>query len=213
MNRIISAQLVFFLFAAPACAGGGALSALTGPVGLAAVVPAVSAPAAAPAKSAQSWTDAVKKAYQRQLETGKLFTLPELKRAELPAAAQKQLDRDNKGVKTAAAYKLAVNGQPAFVVHNRKDGRSLAAHIFEAGGKLVAVAKAASSSPVYWENLGSYTSGGSGFYGPDDVWDGMGGQGPSYGGPDDTYDGGGCGGSGGWGGNSGGPDDAGGNGL
>jgi len=225
MNTKIMAGLITILAAAAPviAAEKSALSALAGSAGLASMTEALPQAPAPQAvrfvleKGAQSWAGEVKKVYRQQLETGKLFGLPALKNSELPAAALKQLNRDNQGQgpKAASAYKLMVKGQAAFVVHNRRDGRSLAAHIFEAKGRLVAVARAASGAPLYWEDLSSYSSGsGGGFYGPDDIWDGMGGQGPSGGGPDDTYDGGGCGGSGGYGGSYGsGPDDVGGNGI
>ena len=222
--KIIAGYITILFFAGPAFAGApSALISLAGAAGLrpapVSIQPA-SAPravVAVPEKGARSWADEVKKAYKQQLESGKLFALPAVKNSELPAPALKQLNRDNQGqsAKISSAYKLTVNSRPAFVVHNRRDGRSLAAHIFEAKGKLVAVANAAAGSPLYWADLNSYSSGsGGGFYGPDDIWDGMGGQGPVGGGPDDTYDGGGCGGSGGFNGNSGsGPDDTGGNGI
>jgi hypothetical protein len=210
MNKI--SALLLAAFAAPAFAAGS-LAPLGGAEALKAVpVPAAATAAPASEKASGSWTDEVKKAYKQQLDSGRLYSLPELKKAELPAAAQKQLERDNKSAKTAAAYRLSVKNKPAFVVHNRKDGRNLAAHIFEQQGKLVAVAKASSSTPLYWENLSSYTSsygGGAGYYGPGDVWDGMGGQGPSYGGPDDASGGD----FGGWNGNSGGFDGGGYNGI
>jgi hypothetical protein len=221
-TNLIAGLITILLGAAPTfAADNGALLSLAGSHDLAAAAEAVPqasafrAVGAGSEKGAQPWTAEVKKAYKQQLESGKLFSLPTVKNSELPAAALKQLNKDNQGqsAKVASAYKLTVKNQPAFVVHNRRDGKSLAAHIFEAKGKLVAVAKAASSQPLYWEDLPSYSSGSGGSsYGPDDIWDGTSGQGSNYGGPDSDYDGGGCGGSGGYSDGSG-PDDVGGNGI
>jgi hypothetical protein len=153
----------------------------------------------------------VKKTYKQYLETGKLFTLPAAKTSELPAAAQQQLNKDNYGhnPRVSTAYTLLVKNQPAFVIHNRQDGRSLTAHIFNAYGQLIALGRAGTTTPLYWVALSSSYSGSDSSdypsYGgsPDEVNDGTGGQGPADGGPDGT-DWDGCGGSGS--GDSDGPD-------
>lgn len=227
-NRFIANFAAVLLIAAPVYAGGNsAISALIGSRGLPSAViavPPVSSPVRAGLameKGAQSWTGEVKKVYGQNLASGRLFTLPAVKNSELPAAALRQLNKDNYGQasRISTAYKLLVRNQPAFVIHNRRDGRSLAAHIYDAYGRLIALAGAAAGAPLYWADLSSSSGAGSedsgsgnpgypGYGGgPDDVDDGMGGQGPAGGGPDDT-DWGGCGGSGSGGGS--GPDDTGG---
>ncbi|MDO8803557.1 MAG: hypothetical protein Q7R35_03920 [Elusimicrobiota bacterium] len=229
MNTMIITNLItILLVAAPVFAeGNSALSALTVSAGVSSVewsVPPVSAPepvSMLSEKGTQSWTDEVKRTYRQHLETGKLFTLPAVKNSELPAAALRQLNKDNYGQnpRVSTAYKLVVKNQPAFVIHNRRDGRGVTAHIFDAQGRLIALGRAGTAASLYWAELSSPSSGGSdpggsGHHGsgggPDDIDDGMGGQGPSGGGPDDT-DWGGCGSPGSGGGS--GPDDTGGGGF
>ena len=227
INTMAAASFItVLLIAAPVFAeSNSAMSALIGSVDLSSTlesIPPVSAPESAGVaaeKGAQSWTGAVKKAYRQHLETGKLFTLPVVKKSQLPPAALRQLNKDNHGQnpRVSTAHLLMVKNQQAFVIHNRRDGRSMIAHIFDAYGRLIALGKAGTATPLYWVTFSSpdydssgSDSGGSGYPGygggPDDVNDDMGGQGSGGGGPDDTdWDGCGSPGSGG----GGGPDDTG----
>lgn len=213
MNKAIVSLFTAMAMAAPAFAGDSAISALLGgtdPQAVREMVP--QAPAAklvcATKAPTQAWVAEVKKVYAGLIESWDLFQLPQAKKSELPAAALKQLNKDNAGQHSygptfaATAYKVMVKGLPAFIIHNDKDGHSLTAHIFDASGKLVARGHADESTPLYWDNLNASSSGSSsggysgstGGYvnpgynhgsGPDAIDDGMG-NGPTGGGPDDT---------------------------
>jgi len=172
-------------------------------------------------QSAQSWIAEVKKAYAGYVENSELFTLPEAKKSELPAAALKQLKQDNaeqhswSAPYSSTAYKLMVKGQLAFVIQNERDGHNMTVHIFNASGQLIAVGNADEATPLHWDKIntasvGASSScnspdssgyGGPGYgtgSGPDAIDDGSG-HGVSGGGPDDTSYGG-CGGTGSGGG-------------
>lgn len=220
MKNILLMAIAAALSAAPAASAGVALSGLTGAEGLVQVPVAVSAPAPLAAdadKAYNPWAEAVKKSYIQNLQNGKLFSLPVARNSELPAAALRQLERDNKGKspKVSTAYKLVVSNRTAFVVHNKRDGRNITVHIYDASGTLVALGQQYHGGYFNWVNIeaspsadyGDYGDTGSGphggFCGNGECDDGLGGHGGNHGGPDDASDPD----FGGWGGNSGGPDD------
>ena len=232
-KTVIANLLAIMVVAAPAFAGeleNSAMSARLISPDLASVKE-LSLPAPVPAVagsekglSVRSWTDDVKNAYTFYLDRRELSTLPEAKSPELPAAALKQLKKDNSEQNSwsppysAKAYKLMVRSQAAFVIQNERGGRGMTVHIFSAQGRLIAAGGADKTVPLHWDDLNAASSGtshsGGGFDGPDyvpgsgpDAIDDGSGPSGSGGGPDDT-DSGGCGGTGSGGGSD--PDGSGG---
>jgi hypothetical protein len=87
-----------------------------------------------------AWIEAVKKAYEDAAGNNAVGSLPQVPSAQLPANARKQLDKDNKTFGyPSKAYKMVVNGEPAFVIQNDNDGGSFVT-IFDshAQGTLIA---------------------------------------------------------------------------
>jgi hypothetical protein len=156
MKKLISAVMVLAA-AGMACAGELEKEALS--VDLSGVsllqygtidvpVPAMEkAPGVSPA-----FVSAVKKEYESLMAEGMTESLFEAKISELPAAAQKQLKKDNAQWGPdylSVAYKMPVHGQTVYVIKNENDG-GMFVTIFNANGALVAEGSCSESGDFKW---------------------------------------------------------------
>jgi len=115
----------------------------------------LSAPVPAPAqdKAAQSWAEAAKTAFEREIEAGGLTNFADLK--ELPPGARTRLETELATLpegpgNTSEAFKLNVNGRTAFVVQSYVYDDTMRAWLFNAAGVLVARGEGSVDKPFVW---------------------------------------------------------------
>ena len=94
---------------------------------------------------------AVKKEYSSLYGNGGLGSLPVAKTEELPPAAGKQLEKDDREFPDFRSIprKMTVQGSVVFVIQNDNDG-GMFAHIFSADGELIASASQSESGDCFW---------------------------------------------------------------
>ncbi|MEI7530222.1 MAG: hypothetical protein WCK76_14890, partial [Elusimicrobiota bacterium] len=105
------------------------------------------------ARAVQSWSEAAKAAYERELEAGGLTTFADL--LELPPGARRQLDLELQTLpqgpgNTSEAFKMMVNGRTAFVVQSYIYSDNLRVHIFNAAGVRVAYGEGSVDKDFAW---------------------------------------------------------------
>jgi len=115
----------------------------------------LSTPVPAPAqdKAAQSWAEAAKTAFEREIEAGGLTNFADLK--ELPPGARARLENELATLpegpgNTSEAFKLNVNGRTAFVVQSYVHDDTMRAWLFNAAGVLVARGEGSVDKPFAW---------------------------------------------------------------
>jgi len=156
MNKIISAVIVLAA-AGLACAGELENSAVSADLNLVSLsqfksidvpAPVLEKAAAVPA----AFKDAVKKEYERIDSENGISSLPVAKTSELPAAAKKQLAKDNHQWGPdylSVPYKMPVQGKTVYVIQNENDG-GMFVTIFDADGALVAEGACSESGEFGW---------------------------------------------------------------
>ena len=101
-----------------------------------------------------AYKNAVKKEYMRiEWQDSAISGLPVAKASELPAAAGKQLEKDNRSFPDypSVPYKMSVQGRTVYVIRNGNDG-GMFVHLFADDGSFIAGGECSESGAFGWDD-------------------------------------------------------------